>query len=303
MMKLMKKTGKNRNRGFTLVELIVVLVILGILAAIMVPALLGWIDKAREKKYLLEARNVVLATQTVATEEYAAGKFTGNATLFVNEHEEEIFNIADIAQGDSNAIREMEFQEKDGKRVAIVKRLVYRTVDNMIIVYDVEGSPVYQIGEEIGAPSYRENWLDVIKNLPHTKKNTVEMRKAVKEANNGTFPNLTASEQKMLMDKTEFKMANGTPIDSLTWKPIALKNAEDGFAVIANANDTSTNATVVFYNGSYYICLNKHNSQGYVFDNTHIKENMDVSVFDNAKDISYYQEHLDDVTGKVWAKL
>ena len=44
---------KNNNKGFTLVELIVVLVILAILAAILVPALLGYIDRAREKQYVL----------------------------------------------------------------------------------------------------------------------------------------------------------------------------------------------------------------------------------------------------------
>ena len=38
-----------KKRGFTLVELIVVLVILAILAALLVPALTGYIDKAKKK--------------------------------------------------------------------------------------------------------------------------------------------------------------------------------------------------------------------------------------------------------------
>lgn len=67
---------KNK-KGFTLVELIVVLVILAILAALLVPALTGYIDKAKEKKLVAETRMVVMAVQTVASEAYGqlgAGK-------------------------------------------------------------------------------------------------------------------------------------------------------------------------------------------------------------------------------------
>ena len=62
---------KRRNdKGFTLVELIVVLVILAILAAILVPALLGYIDKAREKQVTTNAEAAYVAAQATWTEAY-----------------------------------------------------------------------------------------------------------------------------------------------------------------------------------------------------------------------------------------
>lgn len=66
----MKKI-KNDNKGFTLVELIVVLVILAILAAILVPALLGYIDEAKNKQLQIHAKSVYTAAQSVSSKYYA----------------------------------------------------------------------------------------------------------------------------------------------------------------------------------------------------------------------------------------
>ena len=79
-MKLMEriKKAKENKKGFTLVELIVVLVILAILAAILIPTLTGYIDKANEKKVIAEARMTLMAAQSTLSEYY--GKTIDEAT-------------------------------------------------------------------------------------------------------------------------------------------------------------------------------------------------------------------------------
>ncbi|MBE6551490.1 MAG: type II secretion system protein [Ruminococcaceae bacterium] len=74
---------RNRKKGFTLVELIVVLVIIAILAAITVPTMSTYIDKANEKKIVTDARSLFVAAQTIFTEAYAAAPedFTSSGCL------------------------------------------------------------------------------------------------------------------------------------------------------------------------------------------------------------------------------
>lgn len=76
------------RRGFTLVELAVVLVILGIAASFAVPALTGYIDTSKEKKAVSEAQACVMAATDLGAAQYAdeqkktvEAKFGGSATL------------------------------------------------------------------------------------------------------------------------------------------------------------------------------------------------------------------------------
>lgn len=104
----------NRKRGFTLVELIVVLVILAVLAALLVPSLTGYIDKAKKKAVITEARDVWTASQAALSECYALypESFTANSannksncrfSVYINN--EWVKNVGKISNAALNALQ------------------------------------------------------------------------------------------------------------------------------------------------------------------------------------------------------
>ena len=97
MLNKIRKNLKDKA-GFTLVELIVVLVILAILAAMLVPALTGYIDKANKEKITAECRQVVMAAQTEASSLYGkanGGKLT-DAMLTSNKYVEAVGKLSEV---------------------------------------------------------------------------------------------------------------------------------------------------------------------------------------------------------------
>jgi prepilin-type N-terminal cleavage/methylation domain-containing protein len=88
----MKKVMK-KNKGFTLVELIVVLVILAILAAILVPALLGYIDRAKQQQIVLNAKSCLTAAQAEMSSMYSKDE-TGDD--FTSDEKSRILKTADV---------------------------------------------------------------------------------------------------------------------------------------------------------------------------------------------------------------
>lgn len=65
-----KHFRRSADRGFTLVEMIVTIAVLVILAALLVPSMVGWIDRSQGKAYAVEARAVYLAAQTIESDHY-----------------------------------------------------------------------------------------------------------------------------------------------------------------------------------------------------------------------------------------
>ena len=110
----MKKTRKYSKKGFTLVELIVVLVILAVMAAMLVPALTGYIDEARKKKDYNAASEVLTGAQAVVAEYYgnpgtnvdANGNPTpALAATYVNAHKDRVTTLTGFAMnGTTNDI-------------------------------------------------------------------------------------------------------------------------------------------------------------------------------------------------------
>ena len=122
---MFKKMKENKKKGFTLVELIVVLVILAILAALLIPALTGYIDKAKNKSIIAETRQAVMAAQTLADEKYANDRAT---TITLNM--KDIQDLAETKQEPTSV------KLDEGKVVELVytnggKTCVYSTKDDV----------------------------------------------------------------------------------------------------------------------------------------------------------------------------
>lgn len=96
-MQKLKKRG-----GFTLVELIVVLVILAILAALLIPALTGYIDKSKRDQVVAETRMLHEAVQTVASEAYGSAEWpSGDIFTIANQSGRNVTNPKDTKTHDN----------------------------------------------------------------------------------------------------------------------------------------------------------------------------------------------------------
>ena len=118
---MLNRLKKNNKKGFTLVELIVVLVILAILAALLVPALTGYIDKAKRKAIVAETRQAVMAAQTLVDEAYGTKDVGAKVLIGTDVTTTQVETLAELGTG---TVKSITLDTATGTKV---ETLVYET--------------------------------------------------------------------------------------------------------------------------------------------------------------------------------
>lgn len=137
LMNRAKGNSPKKLKGFTLVELIVVMVILALLMALAVPQVSKYLDKAEEVTLKSEARACVTAAQAFCIEKYTEEKLRGEALrqamakdlsksgTWISDHEHnpnsEIYKMANVPE-DGN-ILEISPLDIEGPTI---KKLMYQ---------------------------------------------------------------------------------------------------------------------------------------------------------------------------------
>lgn len=130
---MFKKLKENKKKGFTLVELIVVLVILAILAALLIPALTGYIDKAKNKSIVAETRQAVMAAQTLVDEAYGKKDVGDTITIGTDVTTGQIEDLAELTTNSVTNVTLDTANTKANEKIK-VKTLTY-TKGNKICTY------------------------------------------------------------------------------------------------------------------------------------------------------------------------
>ena len=245
---------KQNKNGFTLIELIVVVAILGVLMAVLVPQYIQYVQKSREAKAKQECSQVVGVANLELIDSYMNGTFSNiSDTVTMSENEQFMNSVYETSNVEEDSIKAL----KASSATVSISYAEYVS-DNDITVY--YNGMIYSLEPLQTGEYYRLSALladgEIQKLSGYAR--TQALQKAAQDEN-GNYTALTDEELKyiqQLVSDSKLNVRSEVTFDNLQWVPVASADGSDVMMVATNKMASTTGAVktgyFIYYKGEYF---------------------------------------------------